>query len=103
MTVEIPMMICPDCDARNDCATAVGAEEHRPENGDVVVCSTCGLLSFVVDVSTGECRAAKDQKEFEEAVVDMLNQLTNDVSFGVIAVDRRTQRVRLWSDGSKLR
>lgn len=100
MSVEIVPMICPDCKSLNDTASAVGGEDVSPIEGDVVVCRSCGLLSFIVDATTGECRAAKDAAEFDEAVKDMLRQLPDDVSFGVIAVDKRTQRIRLWTDGS---
>jgi hypothetical protein len=91
------ILFCPKCEHGSDTTTAIGGDVVPPKEGDAVVCRSCGVLSFVLDASTGRCRPAKDREEFDGAVIQMLELLPNSlVSTALIEVDRRAHTVHVY-------
>lgn len=49
--MNIPVTItenakCPECEAPNDAATEVHGSDASPQEGDICICFTCGLLAI---------------------------------------------------------
>jgi hypothetical protein len=85
-----PLMPCPFCGVRNECASNVGGRERAPpEPGAVIICYSCGHVSIIGDDGRlheptatereelardpGVQRALKAQREVKRRIAKYMN------------------------------